>query len=238
MDGKTPMQALESVLHENRFIYDTRQEPKTDVVVGLTSTNKSFCIAHAVICKERRDNFVWVLERIKSMLHECMMPRVIVTDRELALINACAKVFPNASRFLCRFHIEQNICKHCKQGFNKLDREKFLSYWRRVCDSASEPMYKYNLDKLYNRLVVANRERVFNYVYENWLKYYKEMFVCALTNKCRNFGQRTTNRVESQHANLKRYLTRGSSLERIARCVIDIVETQLGEIQKKFNRKH
>ncbi|MFS7931599.1 putative MULE transposase domain, FHY3/FAR1 family [Helianthus anomalus] len=176
-------------------------------VVGLTLTNKSFCVAHAAICKERRDNFVWVLELIKSMLHECMMPRVVVANRELAIINACAKVFPNASRLLCQFHMEQNICKHCKQGFNKLDWEKFMSYWRRVCESASEPMYKYNLEKLYNRLVVANRESkcsfnkrltqsiilytcfyisfffagVFNYVYENWLKEYKEMFVYAWT---------------------------------------------------------
>ncbi|KAF5787840.1 hypothetical protein HanXRQr2_Chr10g0457351 [Helianthus annuus] len=45
---------------------------------------------------------------------------------------------------------------------------------------------------------------------------------------------RTTNRVESQHANLKRYITRGSSLEPIARCIIDIVETQYDEIQKRF----
>ncbi|XP_022004081.1 uncharacterized protein LOC110901572 [Helianthus annuus] len=172
MDGKTPMQALESLLHDHRFI-DNRQEPKTDVVteiffvlpysitmwrafphvmlidatykrnlynmpfvqvVGMMSTGKSFCIAHAVICKERRGNYMWVLERIKSILHE----------------------------------------------------------------------------------------------------YYKEMFVYAWTDKCRNFGQRTTNRVESQHANLKRYVTRGSSLERIARCVIDIVETQYDEIQKSF----
>ncbi|KAM0008529.1 putative MULE transposase domain, FHY3/FAR1 family [Helianthus debilis subsp. tardiflorus] len=93
MDGKNPIQALESLLHDRRFIYDTRQDPKTDVVteiffvhpysitmwrafphvmlidatyktnlynmpfvqvVGMTSTGKSFCIAHAVICKERR----------------------------------------------------------------------------------------------------------------------------------------------------------------------------------------
>ncbi|KAF5822950.1 putative MULE transposase domain, FHY3/FAR1 family [Helianthus annuus] len=203
-------------------------------VVGVTSTGKSFCIAHAVICKERRGNYVWVLERIKSILHECMMPRVIVTDRELALINACSKVFPNATRLLCQFHIEQNIVRQCKKGFDKQDWGKFKTYWRRVCESTSEPMYKYNLEKMYNRLVVANRESVYDYVYENWLKDYKEMFVYAWTDKCRNFGQRTTNRVESQHANLKRYITRGSSLVRIARCVIDIVETQYDEIQKSF----
>ncbi|XP_035838222.1 uncharacterized protein LOC110877735 [Helianthus annuus] len=273
MDGKNPIQALESLLHDRRFIYDTRQDPKTDVVteiffvhpysitmwrafphvmlidatyktnlynmpfvqvVGMTSTGKSFCIAHAVICKERRGNYVWVLERIKSILHECMMPRVIVTDRELALINACSKVFPNAKRLLCHFHIQQNIARKCKEGFDKEDWGKFMSYWRTLCESSSEPMYKYNLEKMYNRLVVANRESVYDYVYENWLKDYKEMFVYAWTDKCRNFGQRTTNRVESQHANLKRYITRGSSLERIARCIIDIVETQYDEIQKSF----
>ncbi|XP_035834286.1 protein FAR1-RELATED SEQUENCE 5-like [Helianthus annuus] len=103
MDGKNPIQALENLLHDRRFIYDTRQDPKTDVVtviffvhpysitmwrafphvmlidatyktnlynmpfvqvVGMTSTGKSFCIAHAVICKERRGNYVWVLENI------------------------------------------------------------------------------------------------------------------------------------------------------------------------------
>ncbi|XP_022041249.2 uncharacterized protein LOC110943825 [Helianthus annuus] len=273
MDGKNPIQALESLLHDRRFIYDTRQDPKTDVVteiffvhpysitmwrafphvmlidatyktnlynmpfvqvVGMTSTGKSFCIAHAVICKERRGNYVWVLERIKSILHECMMSRVIVTDRELALINACSKVFPNAKRLLCHFHIQQNIARKCKEGFDKEDWGKFMSYWRTLCESSSEPMYKYNLEKMYNRLVVANRESVYDYVYENWLKDYKEMFVYAWTDKCRNFGQRTTNRVESQHANLKRYITRGSSLERIARCIIDIVETQYDEIQKSF----
>ncbi|XP_021989860.2 PKS-NRPS hybrid synthetase CHGG_01239 [Helianthus annuus] len=228
MDGKNPIQALESLLHDRRFIYDTRQDPKTDVVteiffvhpysitmwrafphvmlidatyktnlynmpfvqvVGMTSTGKSFCIAHAVICKERRGNYVWVLERIKSILHECMMPRVIVTDRELALINACSKVFPNTTRLLCHFHIQQNIARQCKKGFDKEDWGKFMWYWQRLCESSSVPMYKYNLEKMYNRLVVTNRESVYDYVYENWLKDYKEMFVYAWTDKCRNFGQ-------------------------------------------------
>ncbi|KAJ0492950.1 putative MULE transposase domain, FHY3/FAR1 family [Helianthus annuus] len=74
--------------------------------VGLTSTEKSLSIMHAVICKEQNDNFVWVLEKIRSMLNECLEPRVIVMDKELALMNACAKAFPKASRYLCRFNIQ------------------------------------------------------------------------------------------------------------------------------------
>uniref|UniRef100_A0A251URL3 Uncharacterized protein n=1 Tax=Helianthus annuus TaxID=4232 RepID=A0A251URL3_HELAN len=30
-----------------------------------------------------------------------------------------------------------------------------MSYWRTLCESSSEPMYKYNLEKMYNRLVVS-----------------------------------------------------------------------------------
>ncbi|KAJ0527336.1 putative FHY3/FAR1 family protein [Helianthus annuus] len=75
---------------------------------------------------------------------------------------------------------------------------------------------------------------VFKYVYDNWLKDYKEMFVFAWTDQSRNFGQRTTNRVESQHTNLKRYVQDRSLLDRIVGCVQDIVETQYGEIRRSF----
>ena len=30
-------------------------------VVGMTSTSKSFCVAHAFISREKKDNYLWVL---------------------------------------------------------------------------------------------------------------------------------------------------------------------------------
>ncbi|KAF5780219.1 putative OTU domain, MULE transposase domain, FHY3/FAR1 family [Helianthus annuus] len=203
-------------------------------IVGMTPTNKSFIIAHAVVSKERGDNFVWVLERVKAMLDECMEPRVILTDRDLALMGACAKVFPDASRLLCRWHIQQNVMKHCKGAFTDDDWKTFLSFWGSLIESPSIPIYDYHLRNMRKRLVECKRSRVFKYVYDNWLKDYKEMFVFAWTDKRRNFGNRTTNRVESQHANLKRYVEDRSSLDRIVGCVRDIVETQFGEIRKTF----
>ncbi|KAJ0823742.1 putative MULE transposase domain, FHY3/FAR1 family [Helianthus annuus] len=200
----------------------------------MTPTNKSFIIAHAVVSKERGDNFVWVLERVKAMLDECMEPRVILTDRDLALMGACAKVFPDASRLLCRWHIQQNVMKHCKGAFTDDDWKKFMSFWGSLIESPSIPIYDYHLRNMRKRLVECKRSRVFKYVYDNWLKDYKEMFVFAWTDKRRNFGNRTTNRVESQHANLKRYVEDRSSLDRIVGCVRDIVETQFGEIRKTF----
>ncbi|GJU29831.1 FAR1-related sequence 5-like protein [Tanacetum coccineum] len=55
-------------------------------IVGITSTSKTFCIAFAFISEEKEKNYEWVLERLKLTLEGCMLPRVIITDRELALI--------------------------------------------------------------------------------------------------------------------------------------------------------
>lgn len=75
-------------------------------MVGVTSTLKSFCVCHAFISSERADNYIWILERLKDTLdNECIEPRVIVTDRELALMSACEHVFPHSVRLLCRWHI-------------------------------------------------------------------------------------------------------------------------------------
>ncbi|XP_076940453.1 protein FAR-RED ELONGATED HYPOCOTYL 3-like [Bidens hawaiensis] len=88
-------------------------------IIGVTSTGKTITIALSFISKEKDDNFTWVLTRLKAMLHKCMMPRVILTDRDLALMNACNVVFPDAAKLLCKWHISQNIKKHCKQRFGR-----------------------------------------------------------------------------------------------------------------------
>ncbi|XP_076912060.1 putative protein FAR1-RELATED SEQUENCE 10 [Bidens hawaiensis] len=68
--------------------------------IGVTSTSKSFCIATVFVIRERQRNFTWALEKLKQMLNDCMEPRVILTDTDQALMNACDAVFPNASKNL------------------------------------------------------------------------------------------------------------------------------------------
>ena len=41
-------------------------------------------------------------------------PTVIVSDRDLALMNAIKFVFPEACNLLCRFHINKNVKAKCK----------------------------------------------------------------------------------------------------------------------------
>ncbi|KAD3338637.1 hypothetical protein E3N88_34158 [Mikania micrantha] len=116
--------------------------------VGVTCTHQTFSIAHAFVSKEREENYVWVLEMAKSMLNKCMEPRVIITDRDLAVMNACRKVFPEAAKYLCRWHIDENIAKHCKASFSDADWKKFKGRWANLCNSPTTELYEYN----YNRL--------------------------------------------------------------------------------------
>ena len=136
-------------------------------VVGMTSTNKSFTAACAVISAEKSENYLWVLQRIKSMLAGCMEPRVILTDRDFALMNACEQVFPKAHKYLCRFHIQQNINKNSKRKFSDKEWKEFVRTFWTLCESTTEEIYRYNLENLEAQLKEADREREYflhNYV--------------------------------------------------------------------------
>ena len=129
-------------------------------IVGMTSTNQTFCVAGAFLSKEREGNFIWVLEMLRTMLDDCMEPRVILTDKDQALINACDKIFPNAHKYLCRFHILQNIVKNCKKSFVTKDEwGRFIGTWKTVCASPTPEIYVYNVNNLYKALVEDQRER-------------------------------------------------------------------------------
>ncbi|KAK5786211.1 hypothetical protein PVK06_040843 [Gossypium arboreum] len=73
-----------------RSVDETYKTNKYDLpfvqIVGVTSTNKTFSIAFAFIINEKEENYNWALTCLRLTLEECMYPRVIVTDRELALM--------------------------------------------------------------------------------------------------------------------------------------------------------
>ncbi|XP_022880732.1 uncharacterized protein LOC111398001 [Olea europaea var. sylvestris] len=66
-------------------IYKTnRYCPPSLEVVGVTSNDLTFSIAFAYLEKEREENYIWALERFKSLKDDIIMPSVIVTVKELA----------------------------------------------------------------------------------------------------------------------------------------------------------
>jgi len=84
-------------------------------VVGVTSTGLTFSAAFVLMTTERQNNFIWALQRLRGLfLRRDVYPTVIVSDRDLALMNAIEVVFPEACNLLCRFHINKNVKAKCK----------------------------------------------------------------------------------------------------------------------------
>ena len=64
-------------------------------VVGVTSTGLTFSAAFVLMATERQNNFIWALQRLRGLFfRQDVFPTVIVSDRDLAMMNAIEVVFP------------------------------------------------------------------------------------------------------------------------------------------------
>ncbi|KAL5153091.1 Protein FAR1-RELATED SEQUENCE 5 [Glycine soja] len=110
----TEMQHLMKLLEHSTYKINRYRLPLLDFV-GVTPTAMTFSIGFAYLEAERVNNIVWALERFRDLfLRNDRLPVVIVTDRDLALMNAVKVVFPECTNLLCRFHIDKNVKAKCK----------------------------------------------------------------------------------------------------------------------------
>ena len=79
---------IDSTYKTNRY-----RLPLLDIV-GVTSTEMTFSAAFAYLEGERLNNVVWALQRFRGLfLRRDALSGVIVTDRDLALMNVVKTVF-------------------------------------------------------------------------------------------------------------------------------------------------
>ncbi|KAJ4716771.1 FAR1-related sequence [Melia azedarach] len=205
-------------------------------IIGVTSTELTFSIAFAYLESEREDNYIWALERLRSMMADDALPSVIVTDKDLALMNAVRAVFPSATNLLCRWHISKNVSVHCKNLFETKERwEAFICSWNVLVLSVSEQEYMQHLSAMENDF--SRYPQAIDYVKQTWLVNYKEKFVAAWTDLVMHFGNVTMNRAETTHTKLKRLLAapQGNFETSWAR-VHCLLEQQHNEIKASFER--
>ncbi|XP_028242187.1 protein FAR1-RELATED SEQUENCE 2-like [Glycine soja] len=84
-------------------------------VIGVTPIRMTFSAAFAYLEGERLNNVVWALQRFWGLFMKVdALPGIIVTDRDLSLMNVVKIIFPDATNLLCRFHIDKNVKAKCK----------------------------------------------------------------------------------------------------------------------------
>jgi len=91
-------------------------------IVGVTSTRLTFSIAFAFLSSEKQNNFTWAFERLRGLFITSEGGlQVIVTDMDLALMNAVGIEFHECYHLLCCFHIKKNVQAKCKMLVNSVD---------------------------------------------------------------------------------------------------------------------
>ncbi|XP_073223420.1 uncharacterized protein [Cicer arietinum] len=205
-------------------------------IVGVTSTSLTFSVGFAYLEKERQDNFIWAFEKVRMLFKsESLISKVIVTDRDLAMMNAISVVFPTSIHLLCRFHIEKNVGARCKQYVKKDRQEEVMDLWKKIVYSTSVEEYDHHLQQF--EILCADIILFVDYVKDSWLTPYKERFVNVWTNRVMHLGNTTSNRVESAHWRLKNMLqTSFGDLCKSWDAVNMMLKNQICIIQSSFQK--
>jgi hypothetical protein len=85
-------------------------------IVGFAVTRSTFHIGFAFIKDEKADSYEVILSCLAEAYEALNLefPRTILTDKEEALMNAIAAVFPDTKHMICLWHINMNIMKKAR----------------------------------------------------------------------------------------------------------------------------
>ncbi|XP_070667353.1 PKS-NRPS hybrid synthetase cheA-like [Malus domestica] len=205
-------------------------------IVGVTSTNITFSVAFAFIDHEKEDNYTWALTRLKTLMNDDCIPGVIVTDRDLALMNAIRNVFPSTRHLLCRWHINQAVATNCKKLFTLEEVwNMFFNDWQTLVSSSTEEEYLHNWHAFESKF--SSFHEGIDYLKTTWLNEHKEKFVAAWTDTCMHFGTKTSNRAESAHSKLKRMISSSQlSFDILWNNIHALLELQHTELKASFEK--
>lgn len=187
-------------------------------ICGTTHTKRTFSIASVFLSGEAESEYRWAITALLTLLakEDIKPPQVIVTDRELALINALTSFqeLENAAHLLCRWHISKNVLAKCKSYFPKATRNtqgqierapsftSFLQDWEKLISSESVNSFNQQLQQF----KAAHPAAAVRYTLQTWLEPWKEKIVTCFVNQHRHFGHTTTSIVEGLHSSMKRFL--------------------------------
>jgi len=115
-------------------------------VVGVTLTDLTYSVGFGFVTHKKEENFVFVLKMMRKLLMSKMnMPKVIVTDRDMSLMNAVGNVFPESYAMSCYFHVQANVKQRCildcKAPLEKKDGKEVKH--GDVCQEDNEGMESY-----------------------------------------------------------------------------------------------
>ncbi len=171
-------------------------------IMGVSATHQSISLCFGFIRNETKEDYIWILQQLRLCFGQQLeRVKVIITDREIALMNAIKEELPRMKNLLCSWHIEKNLVANLRQNFSGEDWERFLAKWQEVCTSLSATEFDTRFAELRDKVPF----NVITYLQDTWVVH-KEKFVLAWTKEVKHFGHLVTSRVEAGHASLKSWI--------------------------------
>ncbi|XP_071735211.1 PKS-NRPS hybrid synthetase cheA-like [Rutidosis leptorrhynchoides] len=201
-------------------------------IVGVSCFNSSFYSGFAFLDREDEENYTWALNVFKDIIGHENHPLVIMTDRELALMNAISNVFPSTTNLLCVWHIEKNVVANCKKYFvHAEDFDLFMLSWKNVVYSTTEAIFLNNWAEF--EFTYTNKKDAIEYIRNIWLSW-KEKFVSPWTEIFLHFHNRASSRAEGAHSKLKMYLQNSTGgFQMVKEKICLAVEHEFNELKVK-----
>lgn len=117
-------------------------------VVGTTCLNRTFYVAFGFLLQEKKEDFTWFLMILHSLYRRLDLEdlKVIVTDRDTALMAAIHEIFPRTTNLLCLWYINKCVQSEWKPIFQDSEKSEeewtaFYEKWKVVVYAKSEAEY-------------------------------------------------------------------------------------------------
>ncbi|KAH1198010.1 hypothetical protein GmHk_18G051660 [Glycine max] len=210
-DNNTEIQQLVKLLEQDKYIHWHRlkdEDVVRDIFWSYLDAVKQCNACNLIIPIKQTCTDFYYLTLLVSHQRDAL-PGVIVTDKDLTLINVVKTVFPECTNLSCQFQIDKNMKTNCKSLFDGCLMKFEIAY-------SPWPMFV-------------------DYVNQTWIIPHKERFVKAWMNKVMHLGNTITNRVEYAYWALKRLLHNSfGDLYSVREAMNNMITPQQIEIKASF----
>lgn len=168
-------------------------------LVGITSTYESFNAGFAFLRSDDEQSYKWALRQFSRYIS----PEVMVTDRDLELMNAIAAVFPNTKSIICIRQINSKLQAHSKKKFDTGEEwERFLNEWNDVVASLTPEIFATNWNA-FEEAYIQSHPSTIEYIKKTWL-IHQESFIACFIDQHLHIGTTSIARIQGNHIKLKR----------------------------------
>jgi hypothetical protein len=173
-------------------------------VVGVAPSFQTFSVAFNFLTSETEELYRWALISMKKLVGAAWNPSCLLTDREVAIMNALRAECPTVPHLVCTWHMEKAV-RDKVTSIAAEEGEQILTAWKELLVTGSETDYLEQWEKLIGTFKSDKGEKAVLYLANNWERY-RERIAEPWVGRVLHFGLVTTSRVESSHAALKRWL--------------------------------